>query len=95
VKPTILRLITPAAGAVLMLIGAALLLFRPGGQPAALGWAAYAPLSRAVFVPSLVPYVPAAIALVLIGFCAIAAWVGFEIGRARRDVAQDGPASAP
>lgn len=78
-----------------MLIGAAILLVRPGGAPADRGWAAYAPLSRTVFVPSLVPYVPVAMALVLIGFCAVAGWVGFELGRAHRDGAQSRPDSAP
>jgi len=83
VKLAILRLAVPSGGAVVMLIGAALLLFRPGASVASFGWSAYAPLSDTRYVPAVSAYLPVASALVLIGFCAIAGWVGFELGRAR------------
>jgi hypothetical protein len=85
VKQLVARYAVLGAGALLMLIGALLLAFRPGVGMPALGWSAYAPLNRVAFVPgaSPGPWMPVALILVVIGFCAVVAWIGFQIGRSR------------
>jgi hypothetical protein len=84
-KQIVARYAVVSAGALLMLIGALILAFRPGLREPSLRWAAYAPLSQTVFVPGIgsALLVPIAIILVIIGFCAVAAWIGFQIGRSR------------
>jgi hypothetical protein len=84
-KQIVARYAVVSAGALLMLIGALILAFRPGLPEPSLRWAAYAPLSQTVFVPGIGSALlePIAIILVIVGFCAVAAWIGFQIGRSR------------
>jgi hypothetical protein len=85
VKQIVARYAVVGAGALLMLIGALVLAFRPGPPEPSFGWSAYAPLSQAVLVPSAAGTLlgPIAIILVIIGFCGVVAWIGFQIGRTR------------
>jgi hypothetical protein len=78
-KQILMRLIVLGSGAVAMFLGGLLLAFRPtGGFAMPQGVASYAPLvatspvSSVIFVLGLV--------LLVLGFAAIAAWIGFEVG---------------
>jgi hypothetical protein len=78
-KQTLMRFIVLGSGAVAMFLGGLLLAFRPtGGFAIPQGYASYSPLAAtspvasAVFVIGLV--------LLVLGFAAVAGWIGFEVG---------------
>ncbi|MES1212636.1 MAG: hypothetical protein ABUT11_03725 [Leifsonia sp.] len=82
-KHILIRFIVLASGAVAMFLGGLLLAFRPtGGFAIPQGVASYAPLvatspvSNAVFILGLV--------LLVLGFAAVAGWIGFEVGGSLR-----------
>ena len=67
-----------AAGVVAMFVGGLVLAFR--AMPSvAFGWTAYAPLERRASLPDLSQ--PIGLLLVILGFAASVAWIGFQIGR--------------
>lgn len=91
-KQILIRFIVLASGAVAMFLGGLLLAFRPtGGFAIPQGVSSYMPLvatspvSGAVFVVGLV--------LLVLGFAAVAGWIGFEVGGTLR-AASTGPAPA-
>jgi hypothetical protein len=77
-KQIVTRFIVLGSGAVAMFLGGLLLAFRPGGQgPIPQGFASYtlvatSPVPAVIFVLGLV--------LLVLGFAAVAGWIGFEVG---------------
>jgi len=67
-----------AAGIVAMFVGGLVLAFR-ATPTLAFGWSAYVPLERRAGLPDLSQ--PIGLLLVILGFGASVAWIGFQIGR--------------
>ncbi|MFW8745423.1 hypothetical protein [Mesorhizobium japonicum] len=65
-----------------MLIGGLLLALQPS-EPIPRRWSAYAPLSDTTFTPAAVIVVPLGLALLVIGFATLIAWIAYRIGRER------------
>ena len=85
---TLRRWLAPALGALLVVVGAVLVLTTP---PVTFGWFAYAPLSATTFPPGLFP--PAqtvwGIALIALGAATLIAVISYRLGRRaapRRDL---------
>lgn len=79
-----MRYVVPAAGGVAMLIGGLLLALQPS-ETIPRRWSAYAPLSDTTFTPAavIVIVVPLGLALLVIGFATLIAWIAYRIGRER------------
>jgi formate hydrogenlyase subunit 3/multisubunit Na+/H+ antiporter MnhD subunit len=88
-----------AAGVVAMFVGGLVLAFR-ATPTLSFGWSAYAPLERRAGLPDLSQ--PIGLLLVILGFAASVAWIGFQIGRspvapshpAKTDPGPDDPTQA-